>query len=68
MRWCAGCPACTVRRFDVPTCVEERALVIAALGARGKTVVEDIRHLLRGYEHLDRTINCLGGNIIRKTM
>ena len=44
------------------------ALVVAALGARGKTVVEDIRHLLRGYEHLDRTINSLGGCIVRKTM
>ena len=24
LRWCAGCHACTVRRFDVPTCAEER--------------------------------------------
>ncbi len=40
------------------------ALVAAALGARGKTVIEDIRHVLRGYEKLDKTLNSLGASII----
>lgn len=41
------------------------ALVAAALGAQGKTVVEEIRHVLRGYEHLDETLNSLGAKISR---
>ena len=36
------------------------ALVTAALGVEGKTVIEEIRHVLRGYEHLDQTLNELG--------
>lgn len=39
------------------------ALVTAALGVEGKTVIEEIRHVLRGYEHLDQTLNELGACI-----
>ena len=41
------------------------ALVAAALGAQGKTVIEEIRHVLRGYEDLDGTLNTLGARITR---
>ena len=39
------------------------ALVIAALSAKGKTTIENIDYILRGYENLDKKINSLGGNI-----
>ena len=38
-------------------------LIIAALAAKGKTKVENIEYVLRGYENIDKKINLLGGNI-----
>lgn len=38
-------------------------LIIAALAAKGKTRVENIEYVLRGYEDFDKKINLLGGNI-----
>ncbi|MBR3720419.1 MAG: UDP-N-acetylglucosamine 1-carboxyvinyltransferase [Clostridia bacterium] len=38
-------------------------LIIAALAAKGKTKVENVEYVLRGYENLDKKINLLGGNI-----
>jgi len=42
------------------------ALVIAGLAAEGKTYVENIDYILRGYDNLDIKLNSLGANIIRK--
>ena len=42
------------------------ALVIAALAAEGKSVVEDIRFIERGYEDFDHKLSSLGAKI-RKT-
>ena len=39
------------------------ALVIAALKAKGKTTLEEIGYILRGYEDFDRKITALGGKI-----
>ena len=39
------------------------ALAVAALGAEGKTVIEDCSHIVRGYEDICRDINALGGKI-----
>lgn len=39
------------------------ALVIAGLAAKGKTTLEDIEYILRGYENLDRKLINLGANI-----
>lgn len=39
------------------------ALVIAALNAKGKTYVENIEYILRGYENLDQKLKSLGANI-----
>ncbi len=44
------------------------ALVTAALGAHGQTVIEDIRHILRGYENLDGTLCSLGAKIVRRSL
>jgi UDP-N-acetylglucosamine 1-carboxyvinyltransferase len=39
------------------------ALVIAGLAAKGKTRVDNIEYVLRGYEDLDDKLNMLGANI-----
>ena len=39
------------------------SLVLAGLKAKGKTEVEDIKYILRGYENLDEKLNSLGANI-----
>ena len=41
------------------------SLVLAALVARGETVIERIYHLDRGYEHLESKLNALGANVRR---
>jgi len=41
------------------------ALVLAGLGAEGRTIVEDIKYINRGYENLDLKLNMLGANIKR---
>ena len=38
-------------------------LIIAGLAAKGKTKVENIEYVLRGYENLDEKLNMLGANI-----
>lgn len=40
-------------------------LVIAALAARGETVIERIYHLDRGYEHIEAKLSALGARIER---
>ena len=39
------------------------ALVIAALNAKGRTYIENIEYILRGYENLDLKLKSLGANI-----
>ena len=39
------------------------AVVIAGLAAKGKTTVNNIEYILRGYESLDKKLNKLGANI-----
>jgi UDP-N-acetylglucosamine 1-carboxyvinyltransferase len=41
------------------------SLVLAALVANGKTTIERIYHLDRGYEKLEVKFNALGANIKR---
>jgi UDP-N-acetylglucosamine 1-carboxyvinyltransferase len=43
------------------------ALVLAALAARGKTVIHRIYHLDRGYEHLERKLSAVGGRVTRSS-
>jgi UDP-N-acetylglucosamine 1-carboxyvinyltransferase len=42
------------------------AEVLAGLVAKGKTRVNNIEHILRGYENLDKKLNSLGAKIERK--
>ena len=39
------------------------ALVVAALMAKGKTKVQNIEYILRGYEDLDKKLNSLGAKV-----
>jgi UDP-N-acetylglucosamine 1-carboxyvinyltransferase len=41
------------------------ALVLAGVGARGKTVMSGLHHLDRGYEQLERKLTALGAQITR---
>jgi UDP-N-acetylglucosamine 1-carboxyvinyltransferase len=41
------------------------ALILAALAASKRSIIERIDHLDRGYEHLDRKLQSLGANIRR---
>lgn len=41
------------------------AMLIAALGARGTSRIQNIDQIDRGYEKIDRRLNCLGARIIR---
>lgn len=41
------------------------ALVIAALAAQGESMVEDLTHIDRGYEHFARKLTALGADIRR---
>ncbi|MBI2621962.1 MAG: UDP-N-acetylglucosamine 1-carboxyvinyltransferase [Candidatus Levybacteria bacterium] len=42
------------------------AVVIAALAARGESVILEVHHLDRGYERLEERLNSLGANITRE--
>lgn len=41
------------------------ALVIAGLAAQGKTIVEQVHHIDRGYDHIERLFQKLGADIQR---
>ncbi|MFC5467167.1 UDP-N-acetylglucosamine 1-carboxyvinyltransferase [Cohnella suwonensis] len=42
------------------------ALVIAGLAAQGRTVVEQVHHIDRGYDRIEEMFRLLGGNITRE--
>lgn len=39
------------------------ALLLAGLSAEGTTVIDEARHIFRGYDHLPEKLNALGGNV-----
>ena len=39
-------------------------MVVAAINAKGKTKINNIEYILRGYEELDKKLNSLGAKII----
>ena len=43
------------------------ALIIAGLAASGVTEVEDIHHIERGYDNLDKKLQLLGADIVKKS-
>ena len=43
------------------------ALLIAALSARGNSVIQNIEQIDRGYQYIDKRLNALGAEIVRTT-
>ncbi|MDI9340066.1 MAG: UDP-N-acetylglucosamine 1-carboxyvinyltransferase [Sediminibacterium sp.] len=43
------------------------ALLIAAMSAKGKSTIFNINQIDRGYQHIDKRLNAIGAEIIRKT-
>lgn len=41
-------------------------MVIAGLQAKGKTKVNNIEYILRGYENFDKKLSMLGAKIIKE--
>lgn len=41
------------------------ALLIAALSAEGKSVIDNVEQIDRGYQHIDKRLNALGASITR---
>ena len=42
------------------------ALVIAGLSANGKTEIDNIKHIDRGYEHIEKSLSMVGARIFRE--
>ncbi|MGE0568750.1 MAG: UDP-N-acetylglucosamine 1-carboxyvinyltransferase [Bacteroidia bacterium] len=42
------------------------ALLIAAMSAKGKSIIYNINQIDRGYQHIDTRLNAIGANIIRR--
>ena len=45
---------------------DEVVAIIAGLAATGVTEVEDIHHIERGYDNLDKKLQMLGADIVKK--
>jgi UDP-N-acetylglucosamine 1-carboxyvinyltransferase len=41
------------------------ALLIAALSADGKSIIDNVEQIDRGYQHIDKRLNALGASITR---
>ncbi|OPZ97784.1 MAG: UDP-N-acetylglucosamine 1-carboxyvinyltransferase [Bacteroidetes bacterium ADurb.Bin416] len=44
------------------------ALLIAAMSAKGNSLIHGIEQIDRGYEHIDERLNRLGAKITRQTL
>jgi len=42
------------------------AMIIAGLAAKGKTKIDNIGHILRGYENIDKKLNSLGAKVSKE--
>lgn len=55
--------------YGANVCAEDlrggAALVTAALAADGITVISGLEHIERGYENIERDLNCLGADVLR---
>ena len=41
-------------------------MIIAGLAAKGRTKVDNIDHILRGYVNIDKKLNSLGAKIVKE--
>ena len=42
------------------------SLVIAALTAEGTSIIDNVYHIDRGYDHIEKSLTALGAKIIRE--
>ena len=54
------------RRMASPDIRAGIAMLIAALGAEGTSVIENVEQIDRGYEHIEQRLNALGARITRE--
>ena len=52
-------------RMTSPDIRAGQALLIAALSAEGKSIIDNVEQIDRGYQHIDTRLNALGANIER---
>ncbi len=52
--------------MSIPDIRAGQALLIAALSAEGKSTIQNIEQIDRGYQFIDQRLNALGASIIRK--
>ena len=55
------------RRMASPDIRAGIAMLIAALGAEGTSIIENVEQIDRGYERIEERLNTLGANIRRET-
>ncbi len=60
-----GVPELTGAAVEVTDLRAGAALVIAGLGAEGRTILDDIHHIDRGYESMELQLRSLGAKILR---
>ena len=61
-----GVPALTAARLRCPDLRGGASLVVAAAAAEGSSTIEEIHHILRGYENFARNLRGLGVDIIEE--
>jgi UDP-N-acetylglucosamine 1-carboxyvinyltransferase len=42
------------------------SLLIAALSAKGKSTIQNIEQIDRGYQYIDQRLNAIGADIVRR--
>jgi UDP-N-acetylglucosamine 1-carboxyvinyltransferase len=53
-------------KVETPDIRAGLALVLAALSAKGKSVISNVGQIDRGYEHIEENLRGLGAKIIRE--
>lgn len=61
-----GVPRLSAAVVETPALREGAALVLAALAAEGRTIVDAIHHIDRGYDRLEEKLRGLGADIVRE--
>ena len=60
-----GVPKLTGAIVAAPDLRAGSALVLAALAAEGTSEIEQVYHIERGYENIDKKLHALGANIVK---
>ena len=61
-----GKTSLTAGKFEVKDLRHGATLILAAMAAKGTTIIKNIEHVDRGYESLDERLKSMGAKIVRK--